>query len=667
MGILIYRILFCVTLVIFVGFNFVFGVEKTWDFIHHKRWYIFAVLMCFFVFNKFSFSSIGCFDKYVQSGEGSEYIKPIFGHPIEVRSDEWLVDASRLLSAEYVDYGKTNDIVMATPTPNLSASGLYFSWSALAQPKLWGFYLFGSEYGFSFMWSFSMFFGFIISYEFCLLLSRKKRLLSLLGASLIWFSAYNMYWSVVSIMWTGMAAVVFWNYFWSELKSVKRLFYGLIFSVFASNYVVCLYPAWQVPFGYIFLAIAIWVVYENRECIGKYRRMDWIIVAVSCFVLISIIAVYLYNDYDYLIAVMNTKYPGARVGYGGYAINKLFNYYITQFASILSVDGICEKATFYAVFPLGIVLGVFWLIQKRGRHLLLLLLMFPTVLIGTYCLVEIPHFIAKIFLMTFSTPGRAVDSLGFISIVMFLIVVSEIKCGELKLPYVIGLVSLCSLPAIIIAIRVDYSIKRKMLMMFLALGTIILISIIILFSNEMVEEKKVNFKLDKLAYSLLIFGMVTTGILVHPLMKGIDVIKSKPVANFIQDLVEEDKDAKWVAFDSLILSNYLISLGAPTINSVNYIPNFELWKTIDPEGTEEEKYNRYAHIVVNPTENETDIELVQNDYINLSFPIKELDKMGVKYVVSPIEVTIGNRYLKKLYDRSGIYIYEFLDQGESVY
>ena len=47
-----------------------------------------------------NFSSIGMFDNYVQPGQGSEFVTPVYGETHSIRSDEWAVSTPRYLTAK---------------------------------------------------------------------------------------------------------------------------------------------------------------------------------------------------------------------------------------------------------------------------------------------------------------------------------------------------------------------------------------------------------------------------------------------------------------------------------------------------------------------------------------------------------------------------------------
>lgn len=652
-GMILKRFLVLSIPLLFIVANLVIDRNVLYDFIYKKRVWIAIIIFAICVLNKFHFSSFAIFDRYIESGQGTQYITPVFGTPRDVRADEWSVTLPRLLSAEYSDYGKYNDIVRATETTNLSASGLYLDYSALAKPADWGFYLFGSEYGLSFMWCFKMIFGFLFTFELCMLLTKGKKLHSVLGATIIWWSAYNMWWSIAPWILTGSAAIVLFHHFLHADKKRKQLLYGIGVAIFGANFCVDLYPAWQVPAGYIFLMLLIWVFVEAKEKWKKFSLANWGIGFGCIGFMVSLIVAYFYNYLEYMTAIMNTEYPGSRVDYGGYNLGKLLGYFSsTLAASTKAVTGtVCEEACFFAVFPLGIILAIIVLYRKKGKDLLLWLLLIPSMLFLCYCTFPLPEVIAKYTLMTFSTRMRAADILGFTCALLMVIALSEFTNTK-KLNWKIGIpiVLICTGAAFVSEILAGATGVELRKIAILAIITSVLLIMLI------VEIKAGIDRIAMISISLIVFIF---GVQVHPLMSGLDAIYSRPVAKAVAEIVEEDPDAKWIATDSLFNGDFIIALGARTYNSTNYIPNMEFWNVYDPNGEKEEIYNRYAHIMISMTSGETNAELWQADLIMLYMSYSDIKELGIKYIISicPME---DNEYYNviELYSGKDIYIYK---------
>ena len=61
----------------------------------------------------------------------------------------------------------------------------------------------------------------------------------------------------------------------------------------------------------------------------------------------------------------------------------------------------------------------------------------------------------------------------------------------------------------------------------------------------------------------------------------------------------------------------------------------DLWKIVDPDGSQEEYYNRYAHIRVNLSTTEpTGFQLAFVDSLILTLNVDDLQKLGVEYIYS---------------------------------
>ncbi len=650
-GMFLHRAVLQILLFAFLGAHCLLNIRSMYQWIFEKRVWISLGVFAFLVVNRYHFSSIGQFDQYIQPGDGSQYAAPVAGQSRAIRSDEWMLGVPRFLSAEYSDYGKYNQIVRAEKTTNLSASGLYRSYSALAQPMDWGFYLFGSEIGLSFRWCFKMVFGFLFSYEFCLILTRRKRLLSLAGASLIWFSSCNMWWSTMNWILAGEAALVFVWYFLEERDRRKRILWGLGLAVSASCFlVVDLYPAWQVPAGYLYLLVLIWMIAEHWQDIRSYRWKDWLL-AVGCLVfLFSIAGAYLLNDMEYLTDIMNTKYPGQRVSYGGRSIQQLLGYLPTFFTSLEHYANPSEAGRFVSFFPIPWALSLVVFVRSRKKDLLTGLLLGGSTFLSLYCMVELPGFLARISLLTYSTPERTALVLGFAQILLLLVTVSRFEEREgLSLPAGILTVVLTGIVTVWYGRQCCPEYPKWIYFVFLG---------ILVFGSLLTLISRFGENVRQWALAGLSLLLIVTGLRVNPLMCGLDAIRSKPAAEAVAEITEQDSTGKWLAVENIAAGNFLIACGAPAINSVNYIPNMELWKKLDPKGEKEEIYNRYAHILVYLTEEETEMELVQADLINLKLSCQDLKKLGISYLFSSHSLEeLEDLPVKSLYEENGVYIY----------
>lgn len=648
---------------LFLALHAILDVRAMYAWMFQKRLWIAIGFFAFLVLGKYHFSSVGQFDGIIEPGEGSQYCEPVFGTSQNIRGDEWNVSLPRMLSASYSHYGKYNEIVRATKTTNLSASGLYLHYSALAEPSQWGFYLFGPEYGLSYMWCFRMVFGFFFSFEFCLLLSRGKRLLSLLGAALIWFSAYNMWWSITTWLLSGQAAIVCLAYFLDAEKKWKRLLLGAATAIFASFFLVTLYPAWQVPAGYLYLCVLIWLLIEKREKLRAFHWQDWGIAILSVIFMLSIVGDYLWNYQEYMHDIMNTVYPGNRVSYGGFALGDLFGGLLSflapyRYAGILNQS---EMGCFLSLFPIPYFMGIRMLIKnarQKRKDVLLWLLMALSTLFALYCMVPLPKILAKCLLLTYSTPFRLADVLGYCMVLSLIYLLGNYG-AEARFRPLPGILLLAAVFALMIAYPLVAYQADIGWIWYLSAG----VALFVLFLPMVADLRSLlrggqawMAGYAKYAAIALAVAVMGNGLAVNPLMCGLDVIYSKPLAKEVRSITKEEPKAKWIAVGSN--PNYLLACGAPTINSVNYVPNLPMWELLDPEGKKEKVYKRYAHLEIALTKGETKIKLRAMDQIRLKLSMRDLQKMSVSYIYAGHSLKGADGVdFEEIYHNGGSYIY----------
>ena len=179
-GIMAYKILFLTLGIAFICVNIWIDIKKLYNFIFKYMVVIALILFVFMVANKLHFSSIGMYDTYIQPGRGTEFASPIFGEARAIRSDEWLVSTPRKLTTAYAGVSGKNSIPMAMEMNSITATGVELGWSALANPLLWGYYTGDTEIGISFYWNAFLIFAFLFSFEMCLIISNRNRILSLI-------------------------------------------------------------------------------------------------------------------------------------------------------------------------------------------------------------------------------------------------------------------------------------------------------------------------------------------------------------------------------------------------------------------------------------------------------------------------------------------------------
>ena len=114
----------------------------------------------------------------------------------------------------------------------------------------------------------------------------------------LYLQLFWLWWSFPFIFIAGEASIIC-TYYLLESKVVwKKILFAIGFSLAFSNFVVNLYPAWQVPLGYLFLVIAIWVIREKWDEIKALNWKQWGIIIISILVSIGLI-------FSYFLIILN--------------------------------------------------------------------------------------------------------------------------------------------------------------------------------------------------------------------------------------------------------------------------------------------------------------------------------------------------------------------------
>ncbi len=647
------QILFLV--LVFISLHFLLGIKRLYTVLFEKRWIVAGVLLLFLVVNRYNGDSITMYDYYVQPGMGNEYVQPVFGQERGIRSDEWMVDTPIAMSTQYLDhpYGKYNDIIRGTETLNnqiLSIGSISYPPSLI---KAVITEVFGYDYGASFGWYCPIFLIFLLTIEFFLIITNRHRLLSVCGACMLVFSSFFLWWGFPSVFLGANGAVVCAYHFIQSKNWKKKILLAIGTCISTAYFILVLYPAWQVPLGYIILAVLVYLIHDNWSMIKTMSKKEWLTIVAAVAACIGIVLVQLISKSEYISAVMSTEYPGSRVEYGGFSIHKLFNYIPALLFAQKDYGNPSEAGTCVGFFPVPMLLGIYTWIRTKKKDWLVSGLLLVGIFLTIYTTVGLPPFLAKCTLMTFSTSDRAVGMLGYLQVVLFIRVLACMKEEE-RIPLKISVV----LSILVAGIAVFAANKNAPAYMGKGFMLIMVCVLAFLFTCLI---SKVSMKWRNCGIIAMLIFAIVTGMGVRPITKGSDAITSKPLAKEIIRLAKENKDAKWLAVGGWVaLPSFAVSCGAPTINSVNMYPNMELWQELDPEGKYNEVYNRYAHIDLQLVEEDTTMELIQVDSFKLNLSYKDISKTKAEYIVALEELQIDNQWLrlKEVYQEAGSYIYE---------
>lgn len=654
---------FIVTCVLFfVSMHFIIPLKDMYEFIYKKRFIIAICLLLLVVVLGYSGSSINMYDIYVPS-DGTENTE-VLGKSRGIRSDEWAVNTP-LVFSQNMDEDKTlpytSSIVRGTDTDMFTViHSPVLDILTIGKPFTIG-YLFGNRVGLSFWWYGRLIALMLVSFEFCMILTKKKKLLSLCGMLMIslapavqwWFSNF-----LPDLLIFGQLAIVSIVKFIETTNLKQKILSAIGFGISGVAYIFSFYPAWMVPFGYVFLAIFIWVIWQHRKTY-KINKRDVIIICITILLMGLLGLRYYLLSSETLHAVLNTSYPGQRFEVGGDGIVNIFGYVYNIFTPYKETLNPSESSTMISFYPIPMIIALIYMFRNKKGYSFIIPLTLVGILFSIWTFVETNETFAKITLLYMVKAKRITVPLSLIQTYLMLYVLSRIDKNDKMVKENIAKV-LAFVGTIAIMYLALQQAPEGYIGPFLGCvaGIFVLTAFYLLFNLK--EENK-----NKLIAFLIAFSIVG-GIAVNPVIKGVDIMYEKPLAQKVQEIVAEDSEALWIV-DSygFPIPNYIVANGARTINSTNYYPNEDMLYTLIGDEKEKEEikeiYNRYAHISIDLIKDETHLELLGADHFKIYLNYKQLKDLNVTYILSSRDLegfSDDSINLEKIYSENSMNIYK---------
>ena len=659
------RIMLVTLIYFFIGLHFVFKISKMYEFIHKHRYKIACAFLLFVMVFKYSGSSIVNFNGLIQPHHDDTRYHTLLGKPRMIRTDEWATSTTYILSQDRAEkpFQYFSNVLRGTETDMFSvANSPVADILMLGRPFQIGFLLFGNDVGLSFYWNIRLVAMLLGSYELCLILTKKNKKVSFCGMIVITFSAAVQWWYCMDTLIWGQIAIVLIDKFMTTSKKRNKYLCALGILIAGLSYVFVFYPAWQLSFGYVFLAMVVWLLIKNIKY-GNYRftKHDIAVIIITIVCLVLLLGRWYMLSKDTLAAEMNTDYPGERNEVGGGALN-LYSYFYDIFFTFEDYLNPCEFSSMLSLYPIPLILGLIYSIRnKKDLHFWV-----PMLVVGgflsVWCVYGFPSFLAKLTKMSMTTAGRVTIPLGTVCIYMLIYLIGNFQKGDKlinnkKLTYYLSAISIVF---IIYKAKttIGYAEEFKYLDKFKILLAGEIFFALIFGVLNLNDEKIKNYTI----YGLITVALIT-GLRVNPIIRTTDIFYTKPVAIKMQEIKEKEPSAIWVVDDGgWYVNDYALANGIRVLNSTQVYPNLDLYEQILGEKSEEFRkiYNRYSHMNFEIIDGKSKVELIFADNVAVKLNYKDIEKLNIDYILSTRdynEQTFADEF-EKIYSEDGLYIYK---------
>jgi hypothetical protein len=639
------------------------GVKKAIDFIIKWRWLIGLAAFIVLVSLHIHGSSISAYNLHLANDKAS-YTGDLFGNGRLIRSDEYLVQVPYFFSQKYNGYKEISyqmslsgqDMIIGYNSPVLDLT-------LIGKPFVWGYILFGNEVGLSWYWCSKTILSLLVAFEACHILT-KNDYVSLFGSVFIIFSPAIQWWfspHMFDVYFWCMAVFTVGYHFFTANSAKWKVLTTILAICVLDGFVIALFPSLQVGVGYLVFALFLGCLYRDKENITFHKKDIWRLV-IAILILGAILGHFILNARDAIQILSDTVYPGKRVSTGGdQKFSVLFtdlNMLFTPFKSP-AYSNPCEMSTFSHVGVLCMLLMPYMYCahrKKEGKNKWFTIgwIFFVVILIQMeFMFIGMPEWLAKITL--FSYINRMNLVYGFTAALFTIWTFATI----IKYHEIFNKKILIALTCVF-GVLYCYAAKEMLDPAYMAIlpgGQYFYVMLAVLFTIVglcMALNKKRYFTAFCAAW------IAVTSLTVNPVVKGISSITDH---DFVQAALKcnEEKEGKWLSFGSLIEQNLLLANGLQVLNAVNYYPDFDKWEVLDPSGKYENEYNRYAHITMFLTDQETTIESPYSDQVVVNLNAIDLTKLDVEYILVNQDVddllTSSGVEHTEMYEGEGYYIY----------
>lgn len=654
------RILIYVTTLFFLLSNIIFDYKKIWKWIFKYRYVIGISLFILLVFLGVNTSSSGIYDSIIQPNQAISKTQSFWGVSRAIRSDEFVANTPVVLSQSLLgEFCDTNpNIMAANGSVLLFPKATTMSISVLANPYLLGFLFLDTIRGYSFYSLLQYFLAFFGIFELLLIVTKGNKILTLFGTLSLVFSPPMLWWNSFNHIAYPSICLVLLYHLMREDKKIKKLLLSVFIGWSGCCWVAILYPAWIIPFGYLFLFIAIWFILEAKRY-KELRVKNFLYLFISLIIASIIFLPSIFGSLNTIELISNTVYPGARNSVGGNSWEYLFNWFSSPLYTLSDPGNPCEFSNFLCLYPLPTFLAIVQIIRNikcKEIDWLLIFLTFYSIALSMWHFIPI-GILSKLSLLYMSAPGRTAIVVGATNIFIIVRLLSNkcISSNFCKKRFIIAFV--LSIILILIAIfaveRIHPDYYNKIVKLIFAIPISFILAFTLILNTE--NSRKIYIGAS-IAISLFLL------ISINPLSIGLNSIFNKPVSKEIHSITQEDPEGTWISANSSIYySNFALANGAKILNSVNFYPQINVWKQIDNESKYSDIYNRYAHISFTLSTEETSFKLNQADYFTITLNIKDLRKLNIKYILSED----GN--LSKYSNEGTTFIKLYEEDGANIY
>jgi hypothetical protein len=472
--------------------------------------------------------------------------------------------------------------------------------ATLFRPDTWGFFL-GPDAGLAWRW-WTRWLGLFAVWGLVLLVvTGGDRAASALGALALVMAPFFQFWglrTVPAALHGGVAVLGALGVLFAR-RPAPIVLSGLALGMAGGGFGLVFYPPFQVPVAYLGVALVAAVAFVHREALAPRERLGWRLAAAGLASALVALAAgsLLWSAGDAIDRMLHTSYPGHRISVGGdrslaelLGANLGVPVAVEDFGPLLNV---CESAGFW-LLSLPLAAAALWRGARAGRRLDALEIALLAVVVGLalHALVPMPRWLARATGFA-SVPGRrSAIALGLADVLLAARLLAR-RGAPWGHGAAAALAGAWAALLALAAVRLSGALPAYPAALGLGFAA----------ANAALVWLALRAARPWLPMAALAAASCGVAGWFNPLVRGgSEYLRENELSRAILAVDRaHGGDTVWVSYGDWVIPNLFRVLGVRALNGVVPVPQFELWAPLDPEGRARSIYNRFAHVVFEPT------------------------------------------------------------------
>ena len=633
-------------------------------------WFPLLLLLVFLLFVAFGISGSSTGSWWSTFGTGTDP-NLLLGVPRAIRTDEWLVQSSWIVSQVHQGFPLINGTFPGGMDASVQNDLPVWDWSSLFRPHVVGFLVLPLDQGMAVRWWLPGLSLIAAAYLLLVTLMPRRPLTAAVLAVVFFLSPLIQWWFLPTTIWpptwafVAMTAVV-----WS-LKDPRpwvRIVFAVATGYLAVTMALGIYAPFIVPsvlvFGVFF--VGVFIQRSRPGALGlrtAVRRMVPLVVAGAAAAVVLVL--WVLTRRSTISALLGTVYPGQRLESTGQlsfdGLNALlagpFDESLKTAAGGALGPNSSEAAT-PLLIGLFLLIPLLWIVIRDWRadrylHWTMIACLAATALVLLFLLIPGWDWLAQLILIDRTTVARSRMALAILSILSIALLIRRLDRGDLALPWSVSWtatgVAAGSLVLVWATLRSTsdpgllYSTGWRIL-------SILFVLSVLLFTRRRVVLG---------VLSMAIVAVVVGGA-VNPFYRGVFDLNDTAIGTQVTQ-INAANPGSWVGIGGFAPSALLVQTGVQAYNGVQTYPPGLMWQQIDPTGQYENDWNRLANVSWTPGIGEPVPTVPVRDQIQVTFDsCSSFAQTNVRYVLTdkPLEQACLNQLTEVTEGPTQFFVYQ---------